>query len=491
MKKIFLFLILFGIPFIPSFVYASSSTSLQINYYPISDSGREYIFKWLNDTSNNYLDSKISDYDYYLVWVSTNVNNTYRTITLKMVLSNNIFYFKNSYGTGTGYGFGPRYTDTFNQLYVFTFYQPLGSNYFYSSSTNFTDTYKLSSLSDSLITSQQHSDTGIQFQNNYQFYYLQLSSDLTKNYSNITYMSNIQLVSNATRNLFLYNADTLEEITTINQNEVFPGYRELFFDKPSYLNGYKKITLPIGKQYLAISGINKGIIYVPTEAYASYNSFLMYYENGLEYQPYSNIITDTRITSDLQYVAITFDYSNLSNIDLVMFSKYDYLEGVDNISYDIYIPNNSYTDNVSVSPNSNGGNDFTFNYSDLNGNISSESFSNYSEDMIEKNQLFNALFETFSNNYFGLNAIISRPLDLIASLTSATCENIVLPLPYVNENITLPCMDSIYSTYFGLFYDIYQDLISGFICYWILIDLVRLVKGFKDPAYDKIEVVNL
>lgn len=56
-------------------------------------------------------------------------------------------------------------------------------------------------------------------------------------------MSNIPLASNATRNLLLYNNDTLEEIATINQGEVYPGYRELFLDKPQYLNGYKKYHL--------------------------------------------------------------------------------------------------------------------------------------------------------------------------------------------------------------------------------------------------------
>lgn len=159
-----------------------------------------------------------------------------------MYFANNIFYLRNTYSSSSAI-IGPRSSDYFNQKYVFTFYQPSGSNYFYSSKSNFTDTYKINSLSDNLITSQQTSANGVQFGSYIYIYNCNWSGCTLANLGNRVYMSNIPLASNATRNLLLYNNDTLEEIATINQGEVYPGYRELFLDKPQYLNGYKKYHL--------------------------------------------------------------------------------------------------------------------------------------------------------------------------------------------------------------------------------------------------------
>ena len=49
-------------------------------------------------------------------------------------------------------------------------------------------------------------------------------------------------------------------------------------------------------------------------------------------------------------------------------------------------------------------------------------------------------FGNFTTNTHGLTGIITAPLNAINSLTSATCSPLVLPLPFVNQNLTLPCM---------------------------------------------------
>lgn len=98
----------------------------------------------------------------------------------------------------------------------------------------------------------------------------------------------------------------------------------------------------------------------------------------------------------------------------------------------------------------------------------------------------------FSNNTHGLTGIITAPLNAIQSLASATCSNLVLPLPFVNnKSLTLPCMSTIYSQHFGTFYTMYQGIILALISYWVCIRLFTLVKGFKDPEDDKIEVMDL
>lgn len=98
-------------------------------------------------------------------------------------------------------------------------------------------------------------------------------------------------------------------------------------------------------------------------------------------------------------------------------------------------------------------------------------------------------FSTTDNG--GLSSIITAPLSAIQSLTSSTCSPLVLPLPYINQNLTLPCMRTIYEENFGGFIVIYDVITIGIISYWILVRIFNLVKDFKNPDHDEIEVVDL
>lgn len=101
-------------------------------------------------------------------------------------------------------------------------------------------------------------------------------------------------------------------------------------------------------------------------------------------------------------------------------------------------------------------------------------------------------FSDFNTNTFGLTSIITAPLNLIQSLTSSTCNNLELPLPYLdNKKLTLPCMTTIYQQYFGTFFTIYQTITYGIIAYWVCVRIFNLVKDFKNPEHDEIEVLDL
>ena len=100
-------------------------------------------------------------------------------------------------------------------------------------------------------------------------------------------------------------------------------------------------------------------------------------------------------------------------------------------------------------------------------------------------------FKDFTTDTFGLTSIITAPLNLISSLTSKTCSNLVLPLPYVNKNLTLPCLSTIYQQFFGDFLTIYQTITFGIVAYWVCIRIFNLVKDFKNPDHDEIEVMDL
>jgi hypothetical protein len=100
-------------------------------------------------------------------------------------------------------------------------------------------------------------------------------------------------------------------------------------------------------------------------------------------------------------------------------------------------------------------------------------------------------FNDFTTDTHGLTAIITAPLSLISKITSASCSPLVLPLPFVDKDLTLPCMGAIYSQYFGSFLSIYQVITFGIISYWVCVRIFNLVKDFKNPDHDEIEVLDL
>lgn len=102
-----------------------------------------------------------------------------------------------------------------------------------------------------------------------------------------------------------------------------------------------------------------------------------------------------------------------------------------------------------------------------------------------------SFFNDFTTDTHGLTAIITAPLSLISKITSSSCSPLVIPLPFVDKDLTLPCMGAIYSQYFGSFLSIYQVITFGIIAYWVCVRIFNLVKDFKNPDHDEIEVLDL
>lgn len=100
-------------------------------------------------------------------------------------------------------------------------------------------------------------------------------------------------------------------------------------------------------------------------------------------------------------------------------------------------------------------------------------------------------FSDYQDNDYGLSSVITAPLQFIQNLNSNTCTDLTLPIPFVNQNATLPCMTNIYNKHFGSVFTLYQTITTGFIAYWVAVRIFALVKGFKDPEDDKIEVMDL
>lgn len=258
---------------------------------------------------------------------------------------------------------------------------------------------------------------------------------------------------------------------------------------PDYLTGYKKITLTTEDKYYMLSGLSSGSIYIPTSDFDEYGGRLSYYDNDLTSQPYTSYIQDYYKMPDGEFIRQDFDLSQFYGADWVMFSKYIYLEGEDNISYDIWVPDEIYDSQVTITPNSSGGNSFDFNYQDTNGDIQNGQVN--SIDLSQDNPLLGNIFSDFSSNTFGLTSIITAPLSLIRSLSSASCTPLNLPLPFVGGTLTLPCMYSFYSSTFGSLFTLYQTITFGVVAYWVIVRIFNLVKDFKNPDHDEIEVIDL
>lgn len=102
-----------------------------------------------------------------------------------------------------------------------------------------------------------------------------------------------------------------------------------------------------------------------------------------------------------------------------------------------------------------------------------------------------SFFSGFTTNTHGLTSIITSPLELIGNIAGSTCTPLQLPLPYVVTDLTLPCMDTIYKKHFGSLFSVYQLITFGYISYWVCVRIFALVKDFKNPDHDEIEVMDL
>ena len=101
-------------------------------------------------------------------------------------------------------------------------------------------------------------------------------------------------------------------------------------------------------------------------------------------------------------------------------------------------------------------------------------------------------FSNFTSDGHGLTGIVSAPLNAINSLTSSTCSPLHIPIPFLtNKYLDLPCMRSIYVQHFGGFMSLYDIITLGIISYWIMVRIFALVKDFKNPEHDEIEVMDL
>lgn len=92
----------------------------------------------------------------------------------------------------------------------------------------------------------------------------------------------------------------------------------------------------------------------------------------------------------------------------------------------------------------------------------------------------------------GILAIIQAPINMLNSITSATCSPLSLPIPYLNVNLDIPCLSTIFAKHISSeFLTLLKLAINGFIIYKVLCSLAMDIHNYKDPDSDKLEVLDL
>lgn len=100
-------------------------------------------------------------------------------------------------------------------------------------------------------------------------------------------------------------------------------------------------------------------------------------------------------------------------------------------------------------------------------------------------------FSNFSGSSHGISGLITSPLRLLQSFTTANCQSLTFQLPFVHNTVTLSCMRSVYTTYFPTWFTLYQMLTTGVICYMVMINIYSKLKDLQNPNNDRIEVLSL
>lgn len=113
------------------------------------------------------------------------------------------------------------------------------------------------------------------------------------------------------------------------------------------------------------------------------------------------------------------------------------------------------------------------------------------DDVSGSKDKFEGYFNDIEDNDYGLSNIITIPLDFIKNLLGHSCTPFTFELPFVEKNVTLPCIKPIYQHWFGPFFLLWQTITTGMIAYSVIINIWATVEGLKDPQNDKIEVLRL
>lgn len=94
---------------------------------------------------------------------------------------------------------------------------------------------------------------------------------------------------------------------------------------------------------------------------------------------------------------------------------------------------------------------------------------------------------------YGLQAVVVAPLEFISNLLfyKNSCTSLTLPIPYLSENLVIPCMTPIYKQHFAPLLAIYQNVLLALVSYYCFVRILGTIKDAQDPNINRIEVAKL
>lgn len=302
-------------------------------------------------------------------------------------------------------------------------------------------------------------------------------------------------IINQNQQIIEQNKEVADKIDDLNEsfNDCRDSYNELYLSDTSFTeNG---LTFTIKDNVIYIKGTSTGwtqTLYIPvhktlntTYTITSYLSGttggispkLAYSSGGSDYYP--TIYGSYTLPADAYLIQLYFIVDGGVTVDATI--KFQLEKGTTSHSWEL--PGQEVCKNK-IDDTNNKLDQTNQQLGDLNSNITNS-------DSSEATNSAGNFFSGFETDTFGLTSIITAPLDLIGSITSSSCSPLSLTIPFVNKPFNLPCMTTIYEDYFGDFLTIYQTITFGIVAYWVCVRIFALVKDFKNPDHDEIEVLDL
>lgn len=96
-------------------------------------------------------------------------------------------------------------------------------------------------------------------------------------------------------------------------------------------------------------------------------------------------------------------------------------------------------------------------------------------------------------NNSGLFDVLSSLSSFVGNLSaSGSCSAISVPIPFTTQNLRLPCMTTeVYAPNFPELLAIWQLIVRGLVYYYIIVNMLKLLKDTIDPFSMKLEVLDL
>ena len=100
-------------------------------------------------------------------------------------------------------------------------------------------------------------------------------------------------------------------------------------------------------------------------------------------------------------------------------------------------------------------------------------------------------FNTHMSKANELTQFFLIPINFMVNISNNTCKPLVWDIPFVNTRVQIPCMSTIYNSYFSTFISVFSLIMTSLLGYRSMLKLFNAIKGMVDAEDDKVEVVDL